>query len=484
MIYEDLVERTPATHYHHPMKNTELPHDRYLKISCSIRRIAPALIAIVVAVVGAPAIDAQELPDFASIPKKAPEGLLEKAQTKRSALFFIVSLTQKGPAFESGFFLGEKGLAVCPLRPFCRKAALKFHLADKNRTPLKAPFVVAVFPKEELALVKFDDKPKSAASLSISTEATPVGSWIAVLSPEFTPDLVTPDLVLGPILSHRSASINFEMRFPGAAPKQFSFAAGRGPRQEAALFIGAPLLNLRGEVVAVNHSAVPLPVQTFRLATPTLGLSDRIAEAVKKGERLDIPLRAEHHGFDPVEFSDEWMELQILLGKGDPDLDKAHRDVTDIVEKSPNSFLAQQLEYTIEIRKQTSGSGNPTKLVELAKGLKHLAKDHSAAEAFYLSCLGDALFTAGKVEEATAALKKADKLYPAGGAGGTLAQIFTKKGNLAEAEHYYRSILLLTPERIAFWDDLEAVLFARGKMKESSEISDRVFLLEDFYRSR
>lgn len=466
------------------MRNTETTCSRLPKARICIRRTIPALTAVLVAAFCSSTINAQKLPDFAGIPKKEPEGLLEEAQTKRSALFFIVRPMQRGTAVEVGFFVGEDGLAMCPLRPFCRKDDVKFHLGDKSRALLKAPTVIAVFPKKELALVKFDKKPKDAASLSISTETTPVGSWIAVLAPETTPDRATPDLVAGPILSHRTASINFEMRFPGAAPKQFSYATGRGPRQEAALFKGAPLVNQRGEVVAVNHSALPLPIQTFRLATPTLGLSDSIAGAAEKGERFDIPLRAEQHGFDPVEFIEEWIELQVHLGQMNPDLDKAHQDIKNILEKFPDSFQAQQLEYTIEVRKLTSGSGDPSRLIELAKGLKHLAKDHSAAEAFYLSCLGDALYTTGKLEEATAVLIKADKLYPAGGSGGTLAQIFEKKGNWAEAERYYRSIILLTPERIAFWDDLQGVLLNSGKSKEASDISDRVFLLEDFYRSR
>ncbi|NWK54992.1 hypothetical protein HW115_05190 [Verrucomicrobiaceae bacterium N1E253] len=461
------------------MKNTKIPHDSCAKTKSRMKRTAPALTVILLAVLGASAINAQELPDLTSISKKAPDGLREKTQTKRSALFYIARPTQNGVAVEVGFFFGEKGLAVCHLRPFCRKEELKFHLADKHKTPLKAPTVVATFPKEELALIKFADKPKGATSLSISTEATPVGSWIAVLSPE-----VASDLVLGPILSHRTTAINYEMKNPEAPAKQFSFATGRGPRQNAALFRGAPLLNLRGEVVALYHSPLPLPIQTFRLATPTQGLSDRIAGAVKKGERLDTPLRAEDHGFDPVEFTDEWQELQIPLHKRNIDFAKADQLVRDLVEKFPNSFLVQQKQFTIENMKLRSSSANPTKFVELAKGLKHLAKDHAAAEAFYLVCLGDALFAAGKIEEATAALKKADKLYPAGGSAGTLAHMYAKKGNWEQAEYYYRRIILLTPERIAFWDDLQTVLISRGKMKEADEVSDRVFLLEDFYRSR
>jgi tetratricopeptide (TPR) repeat protein len=441
-------------------------------------RTTRTLAAVLVAGLLAPPIVAEaDGPDWAKITRKAPEGLLKVAQTKRPALFFIAQPTPALMSSDIGFFLDEKGLALCPLPPLCRKGATTFHLGNEDRTKLKTPVVLAVFPKVELALIKFDRKPKSAASLSISKEATSVGTWVALLSLE-----VDPDPVLGPILSYRTTSIDWEMKSPDSPAKQFSFATGRAPRQNERVFVkGAPLLNLRGEVVAVFQGSQPLQIQTLRLATPTTGLPERIAGAVKKDGRLNFPLRAEHHGLDPAEFSDEYDALQGVLMARDQDPAKARISAKALLKKYPESFLARKHEFQVARMGLQSEAVSPKELIELVKGLEPPGKAHPAEQAIYLNSLGEALFATGQIEKAIATLKQSDELHPAGMACGTLAGIFQRKGQLQEAEAYYRRAAALTPERMGYWYEILTVLTGRGKSKEISEIYDRTSLLEDLY---
>jgi predicted Zn-dependent protease len=91
---------------------------------------------------------------------------------------------------------------------------------------------------------------------------------------------------------------------------------------------------------------------------------------------------------------------------------------------------------------------------------------------------------ANRADEAIAPLQKADELWPQTMACMSLAIIFDRKGQLDEAERYWKRATSLDQERIEWWKKLELVLSGRLKFKEASDASDRARFLEELYRSR
>lgn len=68
-----------------------------------------------------------------------------------------------------------------------------------------------------------------------------------------------------------------------------------------AIVPGTPVLNGKGDVMGIHTAKIRLPSQTFVLADPAAGLSARIAEAVKQGVRIKVPIPIKDQPFDPVD---------------------------------------------------------------------------------------------------------------------------------------------------------------------------------------
>lgn len=423
----------------------------------------------------APAVGAEDAPAWAGTAKTAPAGLLDVALTKRQALFFTEQKVG-GKVFPFlGFFIGADGLALCSLTPLSWKTGPAFKMGDQERTALPQPLVLAVFPEQELALVKFTYQPKTW--LKLAKEPTPVGTWVTVLSPSFAPDPV-----VAPILVHRQMSWSSPLVPPRQPVKKFSFAAGRSPRIEMVFVKGAPLLDARGEVVAAFSGSQPLPGQTLRSASPLAELPERIQEAVTKAKPLKLPLSAEDLQLDPAVLSEESRAMEDAQAQGD--FAKERQNAKALVAKFPDSHYARTEEFGSAAMGVDRGEVSAQELVELAKRFKIQDTDPPWARGAYYTRIGEALLRANRTDEAIASLQKADELWPQHMACMSLAIIFDKKGQLDEAERYWWRATSLDQERIEYWNRLSLVLSARLKFKEVSEVSDRARFLEDLYRVR
>ena len=421
----------------------------------------------------APTVGAQEAPAWAGMAKTAPAGLLDIAMTKRQALFITQQQVDEKWVPFIGFFIDADGLALCSVTPLSWKTGLMFMADDETKLP--QPAVLAVFPEQELALVKFAYKPKKW--LDLAKMQTPVGAWVAVLTPSFAPN----PLVV-PILARREISWMSEL-VPRRAPIQkFSFAAGRNPGIEMVFVAGAPLLDARGEVVAVFSGSQPLPGQTLRIASPLEGLPVRIQEAMKKGDRLKLPLSAADMQLDPAALSEEEIGMGIALMHGDHP--KGMQLAKALLAKFPDSLFARSEAFGCALQGSDLSEVSGQELVDLAKQFKLQETDPPWEKSAYHSRLGEALLRADRLEDAIAALQKSDELWPQNMACMSLAGIFEKRENLNEAERYWRRTTSLDQERIEYWESLRRVLSARLKTKEESEASDRAYFLEDLYRSR
>ncbi len=436
-----------------------------------------ALLALLALPCAVMAKDNTEEPAWAGTSKTAPAGLLDVALTKRQSLFFTEQEVGEKAFPFVGFFIAADGLALCPLTPLSWKAGPRFKMNDENETSLPRPAVLAVFPEQELALVKFTYKPKTW--LKLAKEPTPVGTWVAVLPPSFAPDPV-----VGPILAHREMT-SVSPLVPRRPPvKKFSFAAGRSPSIEMVFMRGAPLLDARGDVVAAFDGAQTLSGQTLRAASPLAELRERIQEAVR-AKPLKLPLSAKDLQLDPAALSEESLVIgetgAAFLGG---DFAKAMQRAKSLVTKFPDSHYARTVEIGFAGVGVELGKLSAAELVELAKGFKHEETDPPWERAAYYRRLGEALLRANRADEAIAPLQKADELFPQHMACMSLAVIFDEKGQLEEAERYWRRATSLDQERIEYWNKLNLILSARLKFKEASEASDRARFLEELYRSR
>lgn len=434
------------------------------------RSLMVAAVALTLVAVG----DAQVA--SVSIATEAPAGLEETATKLRAALIFTLPLASDKVIPQVGFFIDGNGLALCPLEPLHAKAAPVFRTGEGQQGVLKKPVVLKVFPDQRLALVKFDYT--STASLPIAKEPAAVGTWVAVVPSAFTDR----NSIAGPIVAHRLTQ-NVSQTKPLRPPqKQYSIALGANPSYAQLLLPGAPIVNSRGEVVATFAGSQAMPGQILRLAYPLAGFPAQIDAAVKKGNRRPLPLGVEEMGLDPATLSDEChlMGASAITG----DLAKARQLAHKLVEKFPDSLSARCDEFGYATQEALSGQGQPDELVGLAKRSQPLEPATPLDQAAYQERLGQALIQAGRVNEAMDALRKSHELDSRALACMTLATIHERRGELEQAEECWRQTATFDTDRIEYWDRYQRVLTARGKSKEAAAAQDRVFLLEDLYRSR
>ncbi len=257
---------------------------------------------------------------------------------------------------------------------------------------------------------------------------------------------------------------------------------GNNPSYAPTLTPGAPIINGQGEVVAAFSGSQPMPGQTLRLANPLAGFPAQIDEAVKKENRRKLPLPIVDSGLDPVIFSDTYLLMRGSALAGD--LEQERSLARKVLEEFSDSRVAKSHEFGAAAQQVIAGSSNPDDLWDLAKRSQPPAAASPADQAAYHERLGQALVHAGRIEEAIAALRKSNELDPWALACMTLAVIHENSRDLEQAEGYWRQATLMNPERISYWDRYQGVLAARQKWKEADAAQDRVYLLEDLYRSR
>ena len=408
-----------------------------------------------------------------------PAGLTVAATKLRSALFFTKTEAGKKVFGHVGFFINEDGLALYPLEPLCAETTPIFRTAEAPQSALKPPVVLEVFPDQALALVKFDHRPQ--AWLTIARETPRIGTWVAVVPSGFTGGGPLPEAVSGPIVAHRIASGSITHP-PRPSHKQFSIAMGNNPSYGPTLTFGAPIINGRGEVVAAFSGSQPMPGQTLRMANPLAEFPARIDEAVKKGNRRKLPLPIVDSGLDPAIFSKTYRLMGGSAMAGD--LAQERSLAGKLLEEFPDSRVAKSHEFGVAAQQVIAGSANPDELLDLAKRSQPPASASPADQAAYYERLGQALVHAGRTEEAIAALRKSNELDQWALACMTLAVIHGNRSEWELAEGYWRQATILNPERISYWDRYQGVLAARKKWKEADAAQDRVYLLEDLYRTR
>lgn len=426
----------------------------------------------------APTARAQDAPAWAGTAKTAPQGLLERAQSKRAALFFTEQAVGTKAQHILGCFISADGLALCPLTPLSWQTVPDFHLTDEKMTALPRPVVLAVYPEQEVALLQFKHRPETW--LPLAKEPPSVTTWLAMLIPA-----VAGDPVLGPIVAYREMSWSSPL-VPARQPvKKFSLAAGRSPKINAAFIEGAPMIDAQGHLVATFSGNQTLPGQTLRTANSLAPLHGQVQQAAKTPKPLALPLTATDLQLDPAVLSPERRSMgNAGAAAQDGRFDEVMQQAERLIARFPDSTYAHDEHFAVAMVGASVGKVKAEELVRLARQFQLPENAPAWQQGAYYCRLGEALMSANRADDAIAPLQKADELWPHHMACMRLAELHAGKGRLDEAERYWRRTTSLDQERIEYWNQLNLVLSARLKFKEASEASDRALFLETLYRSR
>jgi tetratricopeptide (TPR) repeat protein len=187
-------------------------------------------------------------------------------------------------------------------------------------------------------------------------------------------------------------------------------------------------------------------------------------------------------GLDPAIFSKTYRLMGGSAMAGD--LTQERSLARKLHAEFPDSRVAKSHEFGVAAQQVIAGIANANELLELAKRSQPPASASPADQAAYHERLGQALVHAGRTEAAIEALRKSNELDQWALACMTLAVIHENRRELEQAENYWRQATTLNPERISYWERYQVVLAAREKWKEAEAAQERVYLLEDLYRSR
>lgn len=413
-------------------------------------------------------------PEF-HIPKISPqpESLAKLAASKQQAVFSLGLVTAGGESImNKGFFLNRDGNALCPLMYLCRDALPRFDASDG--TVLARPKVLATFPDQGLALLKFNYQPK--AWLEIAAKQPEVGQWVALVS-----TLRDPPSPAGPVLAYRAEpSMN---AYPKVAT-HMSFAVGRSRSLDRVFANGAPLINSEGKAVGMLAGLSPLAAQTLRFALPIADLGTRIAAALKNPGDLPLPISAKHHAFDAARLSVEWALLELPDGAGDQNA--ALERTRKLMRRYPDSPSLKLWEWEI-MRAQGADAMSAEEFLAATQRSAPPGNAGDAEKAQYQFRLGTAFHRMpGRTDETEAAYRKASALAPevAPLATANLAGMHLQRRQTKEGEALYREVATLVPERIDYIEGLQKAVEARGDWEASEELSRWIYQLEEYYRSR
>jgi tetratricopeptide (TPR) repeat protein len=392
----------------------------------------------------------------------------------------VTFTTGKAGAREAfaGFFVSKEGHALCDL-----KALLGKTLPTEGRTgtgqAVSAKSITAVFPEFDLALLQLDRQPDKW--LTLSDQALPIGSAVAFLGPGQIPPYHT-----GPVVArYRSRSAHIDKSFIPvlsiAAPPP---RVGRDNLES--LRGGLPLIDPQGRVRGVFTGIVPNSLQTFILASPLDGLSEKVTQAIKAPHKIKLPLSAELNPYDPATRDREYTLATANMLDGETG--QALANIAQLLKTHPSSRSVRSLQFSILNR-----AGRMVELRDLLQELSKPGTSPALDPIDLLSQRGQLEMTNLEIDTAIATFKELDKLAPPDYVNPKilLGGLYRIKGNhlgnradYLEAEKWYKAAIALHPESMGLLSGYEAVLTKLNRWDEIDALSKRIDELETLYRRR
>ncbi|MCF7675838.1 MAG: tetratricopeptide repeat protein [Akkermansiaceae bacterium] len=410
-----------------------------------------------------------------AVAKDANVALARLACEKQAAAIRLDSKvgSNQGQA-SSGVFISKEGLSLINLSSLVWKEKPTAVTADG--TPLKLGKILGLFPTADLALMKFEHRPKTW--VEFAGKDLEVGDAVAVIVVDSQKKTIQDGKVppvIGKILAKRSCARGDYRK------KEFtqilSLGSGLTLKQRLHLAGGPFVINKDGHLVAFFYSQTMRKEQVLLALTPVVTLADSISHMVKEDKAIPFPLSEANNPMDPVLMDPAFNRMAVSRRMGNRE--ESRRCLKELLARYPASFLLK--DWALD----TVNYYDPADpLVGLEDFPVCDPADPVPDQVKSLDCRAFLLIEMGLTEKAIEARKSAIALSPKDEpvTRHFLARAYFNLGRFEEAESLMREAYPSYWDSIEFAGDYERILIKLGKFEEADKMSDRIYELSEIYR--
>lgn len=404
----------------------------------------------------------------------ADDGLAALAESKRGAALNLGVVIGGRQMNGLGAFISADGLALVDLSSIATAERPTVATADGTKLPLGT--ILGIFADHELALVKFDHRPK--VWLPLAKKEPEMGETLALVAlsqPDLRSIMVPP--VVGPVVAKRSGvASNIRVRH---YLRILSLGSVLTREQQPWIGPGSFAVNQQGQLAAIKNGIQMEGNQALILLAPVSALAEQIDKMVKAGNVIPFPLPAASNPIDLALLSEDFDRMSMALQQGDRAT--ARNLFGKLLARYPASPRLKGLTGNSMLRGAGAAPVDPDFLQPIDP------KDPTAEQVEQL--LGRAIFLVdskkdydGAIGELKAALALCPEDYPQ--VPRMLSVIYLQLKQLEEAERFLRAALASEPEAISLVQAMETVLTRRGKLDEADKMTERYYELGRIYRRR
>ena len=386
----------------------------------------------------------------------------------------------QGQAF-SGVFISKDGLALINLSSLVWKEKPTAVTADG--TPLKLGRILGLFPKADLALMKFEHRPKTW--MEFAEKELEVGDVAAVVVTDSLKRTILDGKippVMGKILAKRSCARGDYRK------KEFteilSLGSGLSTGQRLQLAGGPFVIDGNGRLAAIFYYQTMRREQALLELTPVVALAPSISKMVKEDKAIPVPLSVADNPMDPVLMDAAYNAMAGSRRMGDKA--ESRRLLKQLLVRYPDSFFLKDTAL------DTVTFFDPAEpLVGLDDFPVCDPGDPLPDQVKTLDCRAFLLSEMKRPKEALEARKSAVAISPKDEPvcryflARTYYNLGISEDNLEqfeEAERLMREAYPSISDSIEFAEDYERILTKLGKFEEADKMSDRIYELSEIYR--
>ena len=418
---------------------------------------------------------AGEPPVEPASPKEAVPALAELSISKQPATILLTLTTgaNKGQPFR-GAFISNDGLALVNLTSLAWEDLPEVTTWDGTKIKFRA--ILGIFPEPELALVKFNHRPK--VWLNLSNKEPQLGESLAMVFAQNRGlkrrlEGKTPPVV-GPVMARRTSrtSTNLKNSFFHTI---LSLGAGLTAKQRAEFSPGIFAINANGDLVAVSGGLRPSGNgQTLIILPPITHLFDEISR-LSKGQQA-IPRADVKNHVDTTLVDDDFRTFNLAQISGNNA--KVRVYLTKLIKRYPQNLSLKHAAIPYDLR---DDQGTPI------ISLTDFEPDPESSKAKQVSTLlarAKFLMQRQDTKAAIGAIMKAIKLSPEDHSEplSLLADIYLRSRRVDEARSLLEKIHPLMSDSIAITEALESILIKERKLDEADKLSKKIHALYKIYR--
>lgn len=435
-------------------------------------RIFLLLVALLPSVVHAEKPSEQPKTKEAPLKKAAPS-LTELSASKRPAVIKLTlkSGPNKGQPF-FGAFISADGLALVCVSSLAYKDAPAVSTHDGSSLTFGS--VLGIFPAPELALMKFNHRPK--VWLELAQKEPGIGDRLAMV---FAPKSVsgqsheTPPVV-GPVMARRSSMLSANIQQKGFQTI-LSLGSGLSPTQSNSFAPGVFAINAKGELVAVSGGIQPVDRHQSHIILPLIThLFDEIGQLAKAHK--PIP-RVEAKKHVKTTFVDnDYRSMNLALIQGDHAKAKTH--LKKLIKRHPNDSTLKKMAMGYDLRDKND------KPYFTLEDFQPDPKSSKAEQASILMDRARLLMKKNDSEAAIKTLEQARELCPKDfpNPDVMIAHIHLQARHLDKARLQLEKIYPLMTDSIGITGVLKGILTQQKKMDQVDLLVIRLRKLKAIYK--